>query len=178
MTSQLLKIKNTKNVDAVLNAGFGQGPAIVTKNYKQLNIKQPLYQSHGVASKKYIEVAGASSEGVRLVAPPIIVADKLSDNSPIKKVALKYKNEYEKAYNSNVSSFGGYAYDSIFALVEAIKQTGSTNPSDIRNGLENISNFNGVNGVLSMSKSDHLGLDTKSGMVLLEIQNSDWTIVK
>ena len=70
------------------------------------------------------------------------------------------------------------AYDSIFALVEAIKQTGSTNPLDIRNGLENLKNFNGVNGVLNMSKNDHLGLDTKSGMVLLEIKNSDWTIVK
>jgi len=62
MTSQLIKIKNTKGVDAILNAGFGQGPAIVTKNYKQLGIKAPLYQSHGVASKKFIEIAGKASE--------------------------------------------------------------------------------------------------------------------
>ena len=36
MTAQLAKIKATPGVQAVLNAGFGQGPAIVTKNYRQL----------------------------------------------------------------------------------------------------------------------------------------------
>ncbi len=178
MTSQLLKIKNLKNVDAVLNPGFGQGPAIVTKNYRQLNIKYPLYQSHGVASKKFIEIAGSASEGVRLVSPPVIVAEKLGDDSPIKKVALAYKNEYEKTFGSSVSSFGGHAYDALFAIVEAIKSTGSSDPQKIRDGIENLKNFIGIDGVVNMSKEDHLGLDTKSGMVLLDIKNGDWTIVK
>lgn len=177
MTSQLLKIKNTKNVDAVLNPGFGQGPAIVTKNFKQLNIKKPLYQSHGVASKKFIEIAGAAAEGVRLVAPPVVVAHKLSDSSPIKEVAVAYKNEYEKAYGTQVSSFGGHAYDALYAILESIKQTGSTNPKKIRDGIENLKGFVGVDGVVNMSEKDHLGLDTKSGMILLEINNGDWTII-
>ena len=177
MTSQLLKIKNTKNVDAVLNPGFGQGPAIVTKNFKQLKIKKPLYQSHGVASKKFIEIAGKAAEGVRLVAPPVVVAHKLSDNSPIKEVAVAYKNEYEKAYGTQVSSFGGHAYDALYAILEAIKQTGSADPKKIRDGIENLKDFVGVDGVVNMSKKDHLGLDTKSGMILLEINNGDWTII-
>lgn len=178
MTSQLLKIKNTKNVQAVLNPGFGQGPAIVTKNFKQLNINKPLYQSHGVASKKFIEIAGAAAEGVRLVSPPVVVADKLDDSSPIKKITVAYKNEYEKAFDSKVSSFGGHAYDSLFAIVEAIKATGSSDPKKIRDGIENLKNFVSVDGIVNMSKKDHLGLDTKSGMILLEIKNGDWTIVK
>ncbi|MCW8970276.1 MAG: ABC transporter substrate-binding protein, partial [Rhodospirillales bacterium] len=65
MTPQLTKIKNTDGVQAVLNPGFGQGPAIVTKNFGQLGFKVPMYQSHGVASKKYIDLAGSASEGVR-----------------------------------------------------------------------------------------------------------------
>ena len=67
MTAQLTKIKNTAGVQAVLNAGFGQGPAIVTKNYRQIGIGVPLYQSHGVASKEFIKLAGGAAEGVRLV---------------------------------------------------------------------------------------------------------------
>jgi branched-chain amino acid transport system substrate-binding protein len=177
MTSQLLKIKNTKNVDAVLNPGFGQGPAIVTKNFKQLNINKPLYQSHGVASKKFIEIAGAAAEGVRLVSPPVVVADKLADSSPIKRIAVDYKNEYEKVFKSKVSSFGGHAYDSLYAIIESIKTTGSTNPKKIRDGIENLKDFISVDGVVNMSKKDHLGLDTKSGMILLEIKNGDWTII-
>ena len=178
MSSQLLKIKNLKNFDAILNPGFGQGPAIVTKNYKQLNIKQPLYQSHGVASKKFIEIAGSAAEGVRLVSPPVIVAEKLPDSSPIKKVALDYKNEYEKTFGSSVSSFGGHAYDALYAIVEAIKSTGSSEPKKIRDGIENLKNFIGIDGVVNMSKNDHLGLDTESGMVLIDIKNGDWVLAE
>ncbi len=178
MTTQLLKIKNNKKVQAVLNPGFGQGPAIVTKDYRQLKIKYPLYESHGVASKKYIEIAGKAANGVRLVSPPVVVADKLADSNPVKKVALAYKNEYEKTFKTPVASFGGHAYDSLYAIVTAIKATGSTNPQKIRDGLENLKNFQGVDGVINMSKTDHLGLDTKTGMVLLEIKDGDWVIVK
>ncbi len=178
MTTQLLKIKNNKKVQAVLNAGFGQGPAIVTKNYAQLKIKAPLYQSHGVASKKFIEIAGAAAEGVKVVAPPVVVADKLPANFPNKKIAVQYKNDFENAYHTQVASFGGHAYDALFAIVEAIKATGSSKPTKIRDGIENLKNFQGVDGIVNMSKKDHLGLDTKTGMVLLEIKNGDWTLAK
>ena len=65
MTAQLAKIRGTK-AQAILNFGFGTGPAIVTKNVRQLGIELPLYQSHGVASKKFISLAGDAAEGVRL----------------------------------------------------------------------------------------------------------------
>ena len=51
MTPQLTKIR-ASNAQAVLNAGFGQGPAIVTRNFRQVGLTLPLYQSHGVASKE------------------------------------------------------------------------------------------------------------------------------
>ena len=178
MTAQLLKIKNTAGVQAVLNPGFGQGPAIVTKNYAQLKLAAPLYQSHGVASKKYIEIAGAAAEGVRLVSPPVVVADKLDDSHPVKQTALTYKNEYEKATGSQVSSFGGHAYDALYVITNAIKAAGSADPKKIRDEIEKTQNFAGVDGVVTMSPTDHLGLDTKSGMVLLDIKGGDWVIVK
>jgi branched-chain amino acid transport system substrate-binding protein len=177
MTAQLLKIKNTKGVDAILNPGFGQGPAIVAKNYHQLKMTQPLYESHGVASKKFIEIAGEAANGIRLVSPPVVVADKLSDDNPVKKVCVAYKNEYEKATGSKVSSFGGHAYDSLYAIVEAIK-AGDGTPQSIRDNLEKLKNFIGIDGVVNMSPTDHLGLDTKSGMVLLDIKDGDWALAK
>ncbi len=53
MTAQLTKIR-ASGAQAVLNAGFGQGPAIVTRNYRQVGLTMPLYQSHGVASMEYV----------------------------------------------------------------------------------------------------------------------------
>ncbi|WP_457606458.1 ABC transporter substrate-binding protein [Nitratifractor sp.] len=177
MSAQLLKIKNTPGVQAVLNPGFGQGPAIVTKNFKQLGFTVPLYESHGVASKKYIEIAGKAAEGVRLVSPPVVVAEKLPDSNPVKKVCVDYKKEYENTFKTPVSSFGGHAYDALYAVVDAIKR-GATTPQQIRDNLENLHGFVGIDGVVNMSPKDHLGLDTKSGMVLLQIKNGDWELAE
>src|ERR1039457_3774257 len=52
MTAQLTKIRGVKP-DAIICWGTNPGPAVITKNVKQLGIKIPLYMSHGVASKKY-----------------------------------------------------------------------------------------------------------------------------
>ena len=79
MTPQLTNIKNTAGIEAVLNADFGQGPSVVTRNYQQLAVGLPLYQSHGVASKGFIDLAGAeATEGVRLPGTALLVGDLLA----------------------------------------------------------------------------------------------------
>ncbi|ADZ70581.1 ABC transporter substrate-binding protein [Polymorphum gilvum] len=176
MTPQLTKIGNTAGLQAVLNPGFGQGPAIVTRNFKQLNLQVPLYQSHGVASKSFIELAGDAAEGVRLPAAALLVADKLDGSDPQKAVVVGYRDAYEKATGKPVSTFGGHAYDAFMILVEAIERAGSADPAAIRDEIENTKGFVGTAGVVNMSAEDHMGLDL-SAFRMLEIRNGDWTIV-
>jgi branched-chain amino acid transport system substrate-binding protein len=177
MTAQLTKIKNTAGVQAVLNAGFGQGPAIVTKNYRQIGISVPLYQSHGVASKEFIKLAGGAAEGVRLPAAALLVADKLPASDPQRPVLLSYKNEYESHFKSDVSTFGGHAWDGLMIAVNAMKKAGSTDKAKVRDAIEATHNFIGVDGVYNMSPTDHLGLDL-SAFRMLEVKGGDWTLVK
>ncbi|HXM80584.1 MAG TPA: ABC transporter substrate-binding protein [Burkholderiales bacterium] len=177
MTAQLAKIRNTPNVQAVLNAGFGQGPAIVTKNYRQLGIKLPLYQSHGVASKQYVKLAGEAAEGVRLPAAALLVADTLPDSDPQKKVVAGYKREYESRFKQDVSTFGGHAYDGLMLAVEAMRRAGSTDKARVREALESIRGYMGTAGVVNMSAQDHMGLDL-SAFRMLEVRNGEWTLVK
>src|SRR5262249_3669615 len=94
VTPQLTNIRNKAGVQGVANAGFGQGPAIVTRNYRQLAIAVPLYQSHGVASKQFIELAGQAADGVRLPAAALLVPDKLDDKDPQKPVVVGYSRTY------------------------------------------------------------------------------------
>lgn len=176
MTPQLTKIKNTPGVEAVLNPGFGQGPAIVTKNFRQLGIKVPMYQSHGVASKKYIELAGEAAEGVRLPAAGLVVAEKLPDSDPQKQVAMAYKQAYEAKFGSAVSTFGGHAYDGLQIALSAIARAGSTDPEKVRGEIEKTSGYVGTAGVVNMSAKDHLGLDL-SAFHMIEIENGDWKII-
>lgn len=175
MSAQLTNIRGT-DAEALLNFGFGAAPAIVTKNAQQLGLDLPVYQSHGVASKKFIELAGEAAEGVRLPAAALVVAEQLPDSDPQKAVLLEYKNKYE-AEHGPVSTFGGHAYDGLFIALNAIERAGSLDKEQIRTEIENTRDFIGTGGVFNMSPEDHLGLDLDA-FKMLEIQNGDWTIVE
>ena len=176
MTAQLAKIKGTPGVQAVLNAGFGQGPAIVTKNYRQLGLAAPLYQSHGVASKQFVKLAGAAAEGVRLPAAALLVADTLPASDAQKKVVATYKSEYEARFKQEVSTFGGHAYDGLMLALEAMRRAGSTDKAKVRDALEQTRGYVGTGGVVNMSANDHMGLDL-SAFRMLEVKNGDWQLV-
>ena len=175
MTAQLTKIRDT-DAQAILNFGFGTGPAIVTKNVRQLGISLPLYQSHGVASKKFIELAGDAAEGVRLPAAALLVADKLPDSDPQKPILMAYKGKYEAAHGA-VSTFGGHAYDGLFMALGAIDRADSTDKEKVRVEIERTKGFVGTGGIFNMSADDHLGLGLDA-FRMLEIKNGDWTLVE
>jgi branched-chain amino acid transport system substrate-binding protein len=178
MTPQLTNIKSKPGVEAVINPGFGQGPAIVTRNYKQLGISVPLYQSHGVGSKQFIELATpAAAEGVRLPAAALLVADKLPDNDPQKKVVVDYKKTYESKTGQPVSTFGGHMYDGLMILVEAMQRAKGPDKAKVRDEIEKTKGFMGTGGVVNMSPADHMGLDL-SAFRMLEIRHGDWTLAQ
>jgi branched-chain amino acid transport system substrate-binding protein len=177
MTAQLTKIKATPGVQAVLNAGFGQGPAIVTRNYRQLGLAPVLYQSHGVASKEFIRLAGDAAEGVRLPASALLVAELLNDEDPQKPVVVAYKRDYEARWKSDVSTFGGHAYDGVMIAVDALKRAGSSDRARLRDAIEATRGYVGTGGVVSMSAADHLGLDL-TAFRMLEVRKGNWVVIR
>jgi len=177
MSPQLTKIRNTAGVQAVFIFGLGQGPAIATKNYQQLGMKLPLYHAHGVASEEFIKLAGPAAEGVRLPAAALLVADKLAANDPQKPVAQGYANAFKAKWKTDVSTFGGHAYDGLMLAVDAIKRAGSTDKAKVRDAIEATKGFVGTGGVVNMSATDHMGLDL-SAFKMLEIKGGDWTLAK
>ncbi|MCA1939135.1 MAG: ABC transporter substrate-binding protein [Dechloromonas sp.] len=177
MSPQLTKIRNTAGVQAVFVFGLGQGPAIVTKNYKQLGINLPLYQSHGVASDEFLTLAGPAAEGVRLPSPAQLIPEQLPANDPQKAVVTAYAEAYKAAYKTDVSTFGGYAYDGLMLAVDAIKRAGGTDKAKVRDALEATKGFVGTSGTYNMSATDHMGLDL-SAFRMLEVKNGNWSIVQ
>ncbi|MBS1158529.1 MAG: amino acid/amide transporter substrate-binding protein, family [Proteobacteria bacterium] len=177
ISPQLTKIRNTAGVQAVFVFGLGQGPAIVTKNYKQLGITLPLYQSHGVASDEFLKLAGPAAEGVRLPSPAQLIPEKLATKDPQKPIVTAYEQAYKSQYKADVSTFGGYAYDGLMLAVDAIKRAGSTDKAKVRDALEATRGFVATSGTFNMSPSDHMGLDL-SAFRLLEVKNGEWTIAQ
>lgn len=150
---------------------------MVTRNIKQLGIKTPLYQSHGVAFKKFIEQAGAAAaEGDTLPAGKIAVYDILPKNDPQVKLLREYDLAYRKRFKTEASTFGGYAYDGYRVVLEAIRTSGAT-PDKIRCGLERIRKMVGVSGVFNWSPSDHNGLDL-SAYEMVRVFRGDWMLAR
>lgn len=175
MTSQLTKLRK-KQPGAIICWGTNPGPAVVAKNVEQLGIEIPLYQSHGVASPKFIELAGDSAEDILLPTGKILVADLLPDDDPQKQVLTNYIESYENKYDETVSGFGGYAYDAVYLLARAMEGAGE-DKEKIRENLENIKDHVGISGVFSFSKTDHNGLDP-SAFVMVRITDGKWQLVK
>ncbi len=174
MTSQLIKIKNIKGLQAIVCWGTNPGPASVAKNVKELNIKVPLFMSHGVASKKFIELAGKAANGIILPGGKLLIADQLPKNDPQKKVLLAYKKMYEAKYGP-VSTFGGHAYDAIHIIALAIKK-GATDRQTLRDEIEKTKNFIGITGIFNYSKNNHAGLNP-SDFAIVEIENGNWKLI-
>lgn len=175
MTPQLTKIRSS-DAQAIINFGFGQAPAIVTKNIKQLGINLPLYQSHGVASKTFIDLAGAAAEGVRLPAAALVVAEQLPDSDPQKPVLLAYKKQYEAKYGP-VSTFGGHAYDGLMIAAAAMERADGADKAKVRDEIENTRGFIGTSGVFNMNPTDHMGLNLDA-FKMVEIHHGAWKIVE
>ncbi|WP_076999417.1 ABC transporter substrate-binding protein [Variovorax sp. KK3] len=176
MTPQLTRIKSSP-AQAILVFGTGQAPAIIARNYQQLAVKQPLYTTHGQASLEFVRIAGKSSEGVRMPSPALLIASALNAEDPQRKVSVEYAKNFETKYKTDVSTFGGYAHDALYLVVDAIKRAGSTDKDKVRAAIESTKGFVGVSGIYSMTPQDHMGLDN-TAFRMIEISNGAFKEVR
>lgn len=177
ISPQLTKIRNTAGVQAVFVFGFGQGPAIVTKNYRQLGITLPLYHAHGVASDEFLKLAGPAAEGIRLPSPAQLVPELLAANDPQKPVVTAYERAYKAKYNADVSTFGGYAYDGLMLAIDAMKRANSADKAKVRDAIESTKGLALTSGTFNMSATDHMGLDL-SAFRMLDVKNGKWVFAQ
>jgi branched-chain amino acid transport system substrate-binding protein len=175
MSPQMTKIKNTPGVDAVIVGGFGQPLAVVSRNYKQLGIEIPQYHTNGSASKAYVEMSDGGAENVRLTGPLLVIADQLAEDDPLRPRAVEYAKTSRELTGQDVSTFGGYAYDALLLISDAITRANSDDPAAIRDALEATKDLPGVTGMFNMSPEDHLGI-TKDSLYMVTVKNGEWVL--
>lgn len=177
MTTQLTKIKNT---DAQVIVCWTIGPAgsIVAKNVKQLAIKLPLAQCHGLPDPKYVELAGAASEGNIMPSTKLMAADQLPEADPQKATINEFFRLYNEVYDYDkqfpINTHSGYAWDAIYILANAMKKVG-TDPVKLRDAIEQTKGYVGISGIYNITPEDHNGLGTDS-MIIVKIENGGWKL--
>ena len=183
MTTQLTKVKGS-DAQALVVWAIPPAASVVTKNASELGLKIPLFHSHGVANKRFIEMAGPAADGVRFPAAKLLLAESLPEGDPQKKTLVAYAKAFEAKYGPR-STFGGHAWDGIWLAHRAAEVAATrTNPDElpsfraaIRDELEKTKEFIGIGGIFNMSREDHNGLD-KRAVTMYEIVSGQWQLAK
>ena len=172
MTAQLTKIRSA-TPQAIVTWTIGPVGSIVAKNKAQLGIAIPLFQCHGLPDPKYIELAGKASEGDRMPATKLMVAETLPASDPQKKVIGEFVQLYQGVYKYDkefpINTHSGYAWDAIAIVADAMKKAG-TDPKALRAAIEETKGHVGVSGVYNLTAEDHNGLGVDS-MVMVQVKN-------
>lgn len=169
----LTRVKQA-NPQAIVIWGTAQESAIVTKNIREIGMAVPLVESHGIANKTFIQLAGPAANGVIFPAGRLLVADQVPADSKQKPILDSYTKLYNEKYNEAPSTFGGHAWDGFEILVNAMKTAGD-DPEKIVTAIEGTKDFVGTTGIFNMSAEDHNGLKSDS-LAIIEIKDGKWTL--
>jgi branched-chain amino acid transport system substrate-binding protein len=182
VTGQALKLIAARP-DAIVIGASGTPAALPARALVEHGYKGKLYFNHGVANNDFLRVGGKDVEGAYVPTSPVIVASLLPDSHPAKKRAMEYTRLYEAAHGpGSVSAFGSYTWDACLEIANAIPaalakgQPGTVEfRRALRDALEATHEFPVSNGVVNMSKTDHLGLDSRA-RVMVRIENGRWVL--
>jgi branched-chain amino acid transport system substrate-binding protein len=169
MTAQLTNMKGS-DADALVMWTAGKEAATIVKNAKELDLKMPVYGSHGNARREFIEGAGDAAEGMKFAAGKVLIPEAYGEGTEGFKVASDFIARYEAANGDAPSTFAGHAYDALYLIVEAAKRVqGDLTPAALRDEIEKTQGFVGIGGTFNFSSTDHNGL-TQGDLTTYEIK--------
>ncbi|MGE5850077.1 MAG: ABC transporter substrate-binding protein [Candidatus Methylomirabilota bacterium] len=179
MTAQLTKIKNS-GPQAIVSWTIGPAGSIVAQNKLQHGITIPLFQCHGLPDPKYIELAGRASEGDRMPATKLMVADSLPASDPQSRVITEFIRLYRDVYKHDkafpINTHSGYAWDAITIVANAMKKAG-TDSKALRAAIEETRGYVGISGVYNLTVEDHNGLGVDS-LVMVQVKDGRFALAE
>ncbi len=180
VTGQILKLlANTP--DTVFIASFGTPAVLPQAALAERGFKGRVYQTHGVANNDFLRLGGKNVEGTLLPSGPVLVVEQLPADHPTRKQGTEFVTRYEALPGAGARSpFAVYLWDAVQILDKAIPVAlKSAKPGSaefrkaLRDAIEGAKDVHGSNGVYSMSKSDHIGLDNRA-RVMVQIRDGKW----
>jgi branched-chain amino acid transport system substrate-binding protein len=165
----------SSGADVVYYGGEYPQAGPLSKQIKAAGAKIPLVGGDGIYSADFIKLAGASGTGDLATS----VGAPVEDLPSAKEFVASYKAAgYKEAYEA----YGGYSYDSGWAIIEAVKKVVEDNdgklPDDARakvtEAMQGVS-FDGVTGKVSF---DEYGDATNKQLTVYSVEGGTWKPVK
>lgn len=147
----LLKAARTRNLGALYIIGYDRAFAIAVKQAREVGIKVPILTSIGMSVPEWINIAGASAEGVYVTATRF---EPDSDDPNIKTFVEKYNKRFGKIPNV----LAAFTYDSFRLIVEGFRM-GAKSPNELAEKLKQIKNYHGTIGNINFDDSREASID-------------------
>lgn len=182
VAAQAIKLVAAKP-DAVLVIASGSGAALPHRTLAERGFKGNIYHPASVASRDVIRVGGKDVEGALVVSGPVLIAEQLSDDSPVKPVALSFVERYEKLYGpGSRNAFSSFVFDTGLILQKIVPLAlKKAKPGSrefriaLKEALESSGEIVGSSGIFNFTAVDHFGRPNAS-LHMLSIKNGDWAM--
>ncbi len=137
MTAQIIKLKNA-GAQSILNYALVRENTFVVKTQDKLKDTTPYVSAWGIAGPAFWKAAGESADGV-------LTSTTVTIDGPQTPARQAFIDAYKKRYKETMSAavFAVGAYDAVYLFKTAMENKGFK-PDEIRAGLENISEFDGL----------------------------------
>lgn len=163
--SAILTSIKGKNPDLIFFGGMDPQGGPMAKQMKSLGLTAKLLGGDGLQNANFIKLAGSDAEGVVASSPGLPI-----DSMP---GGPDFRKRFESKYGP-IQVYAPYAYDAVYALVEAMKRANSAEPAKVLAELPK-TDLQGVSGPV---KFDAKG-DTVGGAVTLyQVKDGAWQVLE
>ena len=163
--SAILTSIKGKNPDLIFFGGMDPQGGPMAKQMKSLGLTAKLLGGDGLQNANFIKLAASDAEGVVASSPGLPI-----DSMP---GGPDFRKRFESKYGP-IQVYAPYAYDAVYALVEAMKRANSAEPAKVLAELPK-TDLQGVSGPV---KFDAKG-DTVGGAVTLyQVKDGAWQVLE
>lgn len=162
--SQLTSLKS-KNAETIFIPGYYNEVALIAKQARDLGMKQILLGGDGWSSPKLYEIAKDAINGGYFSNHY-----STESNDP---VTLEFIKNYKAKFNEPPDVMAALGYDGTKLMLEAIKNSKTYKPDDIRNELAKVKDFHGVTGKMTMNENR----DAIKGASVVQVNGENYKFI-
>jgi branched-chain amino acid transport system substrate-binding protein len=167
-SAQIAKIKSlSPQPDVIQQSGFVPDPPTFVKQLRAAGVKTPVIGTDGSDSPLLLKVGGPQVEGYVFSTHAFPTA-----NDSTKKFWADYTKKYG---HSPESSFAAVGYDLSKIIAAALEETGSTDPKELRDAINELVDVQGATGPITYKDRERVPL---KNVALVQVQDGTLKLLK
>ena len=183
VTGQVLKVV-AQRPDAVLTGTSGTPGALPYLALAERGYKGKIYGTHALINPDFVRVGGQAVNGLLAPTGPVVVAEQLPADSPMRKVAMDFRSAYEKVNGAPpTDAFSAYSFDAWLVFADAARRALATaQPGTpafreaLRDAIVSTKELVGTHSVYNFRPDDRYGSDERS-RVVVRLDKGKWQLL-